>query len=128
MEGGEVPISATGAGLGRGPVDADGMARPPPTSPMRWRGRGRTPVGGSYTSPWSRERREQLGRGPTRRAIYSDGKAGREGLQRIRGDGYSREKSMTLSAYPSPFFFQLYVTPCPCLLGTHPSGPHRLVS
>ena len=47
MEGGEVPISATGAGLGRGPVDADGMARPPPTSPMRWRGRGRTPVGGA---------------------------------------------------------------------------------
>ena len=35
VEGGEVLISATIIGLGRGPVDTDGMARSPPTAPMR---------------------------------------------------------------------------------------------
>jgi hypothetical protein len=35
LEGGEVLILATVAGLERGPVGADGMARPPSTASMR---------------------------------------------------------------------------------------------
>lgn len=82
VEGGKVLISTTIAGLGRGLVVVDRMARPPPTALMRQPRHhdgegGDVGLYGSVASLHSRERRDctrhRQWSGAARRAVCSDG-------------------------------------------------------
>jgi hypothetical protein len=118
-------ISATVARQGRGPVGADGMARPPPTAPMRQPRHqhgegGGARVYGSSASPHRRERRE-------RTPLLQTAVERRHAPCALVGwiDCLRPESSASLSTILSHPFFLSYTWSLSLPVGPHSSEVHR---